>query len=330
MTAAYTLNRISYRYNGAAPVLELPHLSIPSGGTIALVGPNGAGKTTLLQLLALLMPASQGEIRFFGELVDPQRTRNLRGQIGLVMQNPYLLRGSVLENVEIGLRYRHIGKMARRAKASAVMDRLGLTRLAAHPARALSGGEQQRVAIARTLVLDPKVLLLDEPFTYLDQNVVADMERLISQFAGEGDHTIIFSTHDQMRAQSLSDQILSLVSGRLITTPMVNVLRGKVRNGSFETGRISIRIPEGTNSGDHLAIEPTQIVLSNSPLASSMRNSFQGRVQSLSEENGKVRVMVNAGEPFQVIITRQALEQQALTLGKSVWLSFKSTAVKLF
>ncbi|NIR29243.1 MAG: ATP-binding cassette domain-containing protein [Gammaproteobacteria bacterium] len=331
MSPAYHLKNVAYDYGGPS-VLEIPDLTLPAGRVTALVGPNGAGKSTLLHLLAFVDPPRTGEIRFFGEFTADREPVALRRRVGLVPQNPYLLRGSARENVEMGLKLRRVSAASRHARAERALEQVGVLGLAERPAGALSGGEAQKVALARALVLDPEVLLLDEPFTYLDPASIDELEGLMRTLNREQGHTVILTSHDLVRAQALADTVLSLVAGHLMSTSLVNLFRGRLdtARGVFDTGRIAIEVPEGVAAGTHLAIEPRDVVLSGGPLASSMRNRFEGRVTSIAEENGRVRVTVNAGERFHAIITRASLAEHALELGTPVWVSFKSTAVEVF
>jgi len=331
VSAAFDLEGVIARY-GERVALDVPRLEIEAGSVTALVGPNGAGKTTLLHVLAFLHAPARGRLRFAGEEVSGPRTVALRRRVGLVPQRPYLLRGSVRHNVEIGLRLRGVGRPGRAARVDAVLERLGIAAFAERPARALSGGEAQKVAIARTLALEPEALLLDEPFTHLDRAFVDEMERFIAALRAERTRTVVFTTHEQLRAHALGDRVLSLMGGRPVAASLVNLFHGTVRGRPpcFDTGRVRVALPDATTAARHVAIEPSQVVLSREPLDSSMRNSFRGRVAGLAEERGQVRVTVEAGERFQALVTRESVTQQGLALGAEVWVSFKSTAVHVF
>lgn len=332
MTAAYTLNNVSYRYPGATlPALSVAELEIPANRVTVLAGPNGSGKSTLLGMLAFLF-APQGEFLYQGKAVDGKRLRHYRRRVGLVPQNPYLLHDSVARNVEIGLKLRGTRARQRRALVQTALEQMGLDHLADRPARELSGGEGQKVAIARALVLDPEVLLFDEPFTYLDKSIIAEFERLIEIIRENRAQTIVFSSHDQIRAHAMADKVVTLFDGRIAPTSLVNHFPGQVDPDRhvFRTARLNIEIPEDIGNGLHAAVEANQIVLSREVLNSSMRNHFAGRITSMHEQNGLVNVNVNAGENFQVQITRAALRELDCHLGDDVTISFKSSAVKVF
>lgn len=331
MDNAYQLNNVRFHY-ADRQVLDIESLHIKSGTVTALVGPNGSGKTTLLKLLSLVEQPSHGQITLFNKLIENVNLVSSRKRVGLVQQNPYLLRGSVRKNVELGLRLQGCDKHQRITRADAAMQRLAIDKLADRNVRQVSGGEAQRIAIARTLVLQPEVLLLDEPFTHLDKGFHKEIESMVDGLAHNEQRTIIFSSHDRLRSQLIADEVFSVVEGRVIKSSLVNLYRGNVDTASalFDTGKLQIALPSTKSIGTHLAIEPAQIVLSHSYLDSSMRNAFEGRIVGLVEENGQVRVTIQAGEQFEVLVTHGSAESQQLNLGKKVWLSFKSSAVQVF
>lgn len=335
MTPAYQLDNVSFHYTGNdAPALTIPSLVIPANRVTVLAGPNGSGKSTLLGMLAFLHVPDTGEFSYLGNSVPDAKSklRAYRRRVGLVPQNPYLLHDSVAANIEIGLKLRRTPARTRRALVQTVIEQLGLEHIADRPARELSGGEGQKVAIARALVLDPEVLLFDEPFTYLDKSIVAEFERLIEVIRENRSQTIVISSHDQIRAQALADKIVTLFEGRLAPTSLMNHFQGEVDQAAhvFRTEHVNIEIPEDITEGQHAAIEANQIVISREALHSSMRNHFEGRITSLHEQNGLVNVNVQAGENFQIQITRAALRDLGCHLGDTVTISFKSSAVKVF
>ena len=127
------------------------------------------------------------------------------------------------------------------------------------------------------------------------------------------------------------DQVITLINGKSVQTPLVNLFHGVIDGDQFNTGKISITLAETISSAKHIAIDPGQIVLSRAALASSMRNHFQGRITNIGEATkGNVRLHINAGETFDVLITHQALQELQLTVSSSVWVNFKSNAVSIF
>ncbi|MFC1664030.1 ATP-binding cassette domain-containing protein [Pseudomonadota bacterium] len=328
---SYQLKDIQYHY-AQQRALNIETLNIRAGAVTALVGPNGSGKSTLLSILALIRQPSHGHVKFFQERIENRNLDINRKRIGLIQQNPYLLRGSVRKNVELGLRLRGRVKPEGVQTTDQVMQKLGIAMLVARSVSHLSGGEAQRVALARSLVLEPEVLLLDEPFTHLDKGSYQEIETIIDDYAHAQKRTVVFSSHDRLRSQLIADEVFSVVDGRVIKSSLVNLYKGQVdkQNRVFDTGNLHIRLPNVSSLGMHLAIEPAQIVLSHAPLDSSMRNAFEGRIVGLVEESGQVRVTVQTGEQFEVLVTRDSVSLQQLGLGSKVWLSFKSSAVQIF
>ncbi len=214
MSCQYQLNNIQFSYSDKM-VLDIKQQTFEQGKITALVGPNGAGKSTLLGLLSFILNADLGEIEFSGLKVTKRNQASLRKSIGLIHQNPYLIKGSVIKNIELGLKFRHIKPAVRQSRAKDMLRLLKIENLADRSVKSLSGGEVQKVAIGRTLVLDPKVILLDEPFTYLDREFVKEFETLIKQLRDTQNKTIIFTTHNQLQAQELSDQVFRLEKGQL-------------------------------------------------------------------------------------------------------------------
>jgi len=331
MNSAYDLIDVKYGYDGLE-ALNIDQCQIHANKTTAILGPNGAGKSTLLNILAFVFRVSSGEVKFFNKRCEHESHSALRRRVAYVQQNPYLFNDTVIKNVELGLKLRGVNKKDRHQSTMMMLERLGLGDLAPRRAHELSGGETQKVAIARAMVLETEVILLDEPFTYLDKRFAKDLEQLILDNRRTGNQTVIFSTHDQLRAQVLADDIFSMLAGRYVPSSIVNLYSGSLLpdKNIFETAELKISVHENLTAGEHIAIESTQIVLSKEQLLSSMRNSFRGKIRSLHEDNGQIQVTIEAGEIFQIIITKAALDEMNINVGEMVWLSFKSSAISVF
>lgn len=328
-TSAYELNQLRFGYHDK-DIVNIDHYSIHEGEVLALVGPNGSGKSTLLNLLSFLATPSSGEIIYFGETVRQNMQAEFRRRVGYLQQHPYLFNTTVIENIELGMKLRDINRQLRHGRAQAMIEQLNLGKLANKRAHELSGGEIQKVALARILVLEPVVLIMDEPFTYLDKSFTGEFEKLLLSIREHRTQTIIFSSHDHLRAQLIADRVCSIHHGKLMDEAHVNLFHGKYskEQGMFNTGNINIRLSE-VDDVEIIAIEPTQIVLSKTELDSSMRNRFRGEIVSLHARNDHIEVTVQSGEKFQVIITRAALDELGVTIGSLVWISFKSSAVRV-
>ena len=328
MSSAYQLDNIKVFYQQTCS-LDLPQLTIPHQQCIALLGDNGAGKSTLLNLLAFLNRPSQGQIQLSGQTIKSDLSRQQRRTIGYVNQQPFLLTGTVSDNIDLALKLQGMPTAERPQRIADALDRVNLSHLAKQTATTLSGGELKRAAIARAIAHDPAILLLDEPFSHLDQGHIRQLETIIEQLAAQKDKTIIFSTHDRLQGAALADTTINLIKGKVTKSPLLNVFHGHLDQHLFDTGNIKIHTTSQQRAS-HIAIDPHEIIISNDVLASSMRNHFTGRLIAIAEEAGTIHLTIDCGERFFAIISPDALEDLGLSIGKPICLSFKSTAVSIF
>ncbi|HTP11393.1 MAG TPA: phosphate ABC transporter ATP-binding protein [Anaerolineae bacterium] len=206
----YQLRDLQHRY-GERTVLDLPTLDIERGEILAIVGPSGSGKSTLLRLLQFLEPPTCGSITFDGIALNGTIPLEIRRRVATVFQHPALLDRSVFDNVGYGLRLRGMRRVPETIMNA--LERVGLGSYARARAKTLSGGEAQRVALARSLVLNPAALLLDEPTANLDPYNVGLIEGIIR---GHGSTTIVLVTHNTFQAKRLADRVGLLLGGKLI------------------------------------------------------------------------------------------------------------------
>jgi heme ABC exporter ATP-binding subunit CcmA len=194
------------------PVLRGVSLTVPTGATVALLGPNGAGKTTLLRILATLARPSAGEITIDG--LDLRRdAQAIRRRTGFLGHQPLLYEElTAEENLEFFARM--YGVQERRARVDALLERVGLRAKVKERVRDLSRGQTQRLALARALLHEPRLLLLDEPDSGLDEQGIALLEELLRERADMG-QTAIFTTHDLNWGLRIADRAVALVAGRL-------------------------------------------------------------------------------------------------------------------
>ena len=194
---------------GGREIIKSISCDIQSGSRTVILGPNGAGKSVLMRLCHGLLKPTTGRVAWRQDGI----TRRARGQ-AMVFQRSVMLRRSAMANVVYALKLAGIARMECRLRAEDVLEAVGLKTVADRPARVLSGGEQQRLALARAWALGPEVLFLDEPTANLDPNATRDIESIIGAIHASGTK-IIMTTHSLGQARRLGDEILFLSEGRL-------------------------------------------------------------------------------------------------------------------
>jgi molybdate transport system ATP-binding protein len=332
----------------------LARLHAEDGEVVAIVGPNGAGKTTLLRAIAGLVALDSGRIEVDGEVVEDTATgvRVLpeHRPIGVVFQDhllfPHL---SALENVAFGLRARGEGRRRARERAAAWLERVGLPDHAARRPRALSGGQAQRVAVARALVTEPRVLLLDEPLAAVDATARVELRRTLRAQLSAHRGVRLLVTHDPLEAMALADRLVVMESGRLVqegpiaevtarprsawvaTMVGLNLFRGQVAGGAMT-------LPDGRSlagvtdlRGQAFAVvHPRAVTLHRVRPSTSARNVWQGEADSLDLEGDRVRVRVSGPIPIVAEVTPAAVADLGLATGGDVWVSVKATEVSVY
>lgn len=196
-------------------VLEVNSLDIPRGEALAVVGPNGAGKSTLLLALARLLKPVRGDIRFAGKSLTAWNDLEYRRKIAFVFQSPLLLEMTVEQNVALGLKFRGFSAAEMQRRVSRWIQALGIESLAKRRASQLSGGEAQRVSLARAFVLDPELLLLDEPFAALDPPTRTKLLEDFSNLLKQDHRTAVFVTHSLSEAAKFCHRIAVVIGGVL-------------------------------------------------------------------------------------------------------------------
>jgi tungstate transport system ATP-binding protein len=338
----YTLHQVTQRYSDRT-VLEIDHLEIEAGGIYALLGPNGAGKTTLLNILAFLESPTTGTMTFAGTAVEPSRAAmlNLRRQVVLVDQHPIMFSTSVCQNIEFGLKIRKIEKNLQQRMIDEALETVGLRAFKGAAAHELSGGETQRLALARALALSPRVLLCDEPTASVDVENQGIIGTLLQQINATKGTTIIFTTHDRLQAAALAQQTLVLENGRLAPTTYENSYSCTVtprNNGLLSCtlqGRVEIPLAmqppkfQPPEYNGRVYIDPEKIRLFRPDNQRTSAQEVSGTVMLIMAEGEKIRVVVNIGV-LMVVLMEQALYQQQLpAVSETVTLRFASDAVSL-
>ena len=318
--------------------LTIPNCSLSAGGIYAVVGPNASGKTTFLNLLSFISIPCEGEVFFFGEKILYGERNDIlvnRRKVAYLTQNPYLFNMSVYENISCGLRLRGFPQSIVHKKVEEILSVLSLSCLSRKNANMLSGGEAQRVALARTLVLESDVFLLDEPTANVDKGNIRKLEEIILSLNREKGATVILTTHSQEQAYRMSKNIISIIDGRIKDIAYENVFSGilEVEDNDLKSVRLKnnlrIKISSGQKGTVTIAIDPQDIILSIECFDSSALNRFHGTITKIEEINGSLRVYVEAGTVFCALITHHSFYNMKLNIGKEVWVTFKANSVKV-
>ena len=338
-------------------VLDIPQLSLNQGEVLVVIGPNGAGKTTLLMTLCRLVKPETGQIAFNNTLITEIDELAYRRRISMVMQDSLLLNMSVFDNVAVGLRFRQLPKKEVVRRADEWLERFGISSLRHRPAVQLSGGEAQRVSLARAFATQPELLLLDEPFSPLDAPTRARLLEDFQSILTATNVSAVFVTHDQDEALILADKVAVLLNGHLrqVGAPqevfanpvdpevatfvgIETVIEGNIL--SNQDGRVVVNV-----NGSFLeavrnlevgrkvlfCLRPEDVTLwhYNSAPISSARNRLSGQIVRFTSQGPLVNVTIDCGFPLKALITRASSQEMELKEGEMVTATFKASAVHL-
>ena len=203
---------------GQRTLLDVSELDIAAGETLALIGPNGAGKTTLLHVAALLRRPDRGTVIIRGQPASPRNAAALRRVLSVVFQTPLLFDVSVLVNAAAGLRFQGRPRQEAERRARTWLVRFGVGHLGDRRTRSLSGGEAARVALARAFATEPRILLLDEPFSALDAPTRTSLLPILRQCLRETGAAALLVTHDRDEAFTFGDRVAVMTGGRIVAT----------------------------------------------------------------------------------------------------------------
>ncbi len=332
--------------------------TIRKGEIFAIIGPSGQGKTTLLRILNLLEIPTSGTILFEGTPIQASPDSNLfRRRMGMVFQSTVAFRDTVFNNIALGLRYRGHSKKEIHELVMEKLDEISLSGYENRRALTLSGGEKQRVSLARVMVTGPDLLILDEPTANLDPVSTNVIEDLIRHYNREFGTTVIMSTHDLIQGQRLADRVAVMMEGRFIQSGTIfdvflhpsskkvasfigigNIITGRVVRNEDGMSVISVKgveiysidtIPPGTPVT--LAIRPEEITLHIVPEEkTSARNVIAGTIESVRLFGIISLISVMSGDlKLSVQVTWQSIRELDLKPGIPVTISFKAPSVHI-
>ena len=347
-----TVRGISKRF-GETTVLSGISAEIERGEIFTIIGPSGAGKSTLLRLINLLDTPTEGSIILDGIPIHSDRSIEVRRRMGMVFQKPAVFKSTVYENIALGLWFRNEPEAIVREKVSESLEIVGLAGFEDRKAVTLSGGEMQRVAIARVMVTDPDLLLLDEPTANLDPVSVGVIEDLIIRINREFRTTIIMSTHDMFQGQRLAHRMGVMVDGRfaqigtsreIFTTPhdryvarfvgVENLIDGIISSSdggiaTIDTGGVLVQVVTPLSAGSRITVclRPEDIAVGLKPdHAESVRNVLAGTVVSITAMGPLTRLTLDCGIRLVAVVTWKAAEELDIEEGSEISASFKATA----
>jgi len=328
------------------------NLTVADAEYFIILGPTGAGKTILLETIAGIYAPDAGTITLDG--LDVTATDPKDREVGMVYQDymlfPHL---TVEENIGFGLLQRKTEPDRIRELVSETADLLGIGHLLDRTPGTLSGGEQQRAAIARALVLRPRVLLLDEPLSALDAATRDRLRRELKSVHRATGTTVVHITHHFEDIFALADRVAVMQDGRIAQTGtpdevfrkpatefvaaftgMENVFYGvsRVRDGeaTIDLGAITLRTVTAVEGDVCVGIRPEEMIVSREAFESSAVNAFSGSVTEIQQNGIFSRVVVNAGLPFVAVLTRQSVARLDLVEGEQAHVTFKASAVHVF
>jgi ABC-type Fe3+/spermidine/putrescine transport system ATPase subunit len=354
MTPLLEVRGLVVRAAGEA-ILQVEHLSIQDGEVLAVIGPNGAGKSTLVMVMSSLIQPDAGEVRYRGNLVEGRNALNYRRRTSLVLQAPLLQRTSVYNNVAAGLRFHGLPRGEVQRRVEAWLDQLNIAHLKGRSIAHLSGGEAQRVSLARALAIQPDLLYLDEPFSALDNPTRMQLLEELKNLVTRHSITTVFVTHNLDEALYLGDRVAVLMGGRLrqIGAPeevfnkpadpqiaafvgvetilSANVMR--VDNGRLllDSGGTHIEACGEGSPGSQvwLCLRPEDVHIGpagEDPAVNEV-NRLKGRLTALTPNGPLLRVVVDCGFPLVALLPRPSARELGLSIGQMVEANFKPAAL---
>lgn len=331
--------------------LKSINITVEKGEYFILLGVSGAGKSMVLETIAGLLSPGKGSIFLDGRDITHEKIQ--KRSIGLVFQDhavfPHM---TVRENIAYPLHGMHKSPSEKKDKILKIAEQISIASLLSRKPATLSGGELQRVALARTLIQEPKVLLLDEPLASMDTQLRSELRGLLRRLNRSG-QTIVHVTHDYEEALSLGGKIAVIHNGEILQTgfPMEvfqqprsefvahftgakNFFRVKTSNDAGHTNaivndKISIRIPvEPDENSGYVIIRAEDIILSRQRIDSSAVNNFEGTVKDIIPSRTGEEVLIDIGILIHAIITRESMNHLEIVEGNLIWISFKASAIQ--
>ncbi|MDQ3751792.1 MAG: ABC transporter ATP-binding protein [Actinomycetota bacterium] len=335
---------------------------VRAGETVALLGPNGAGKSTLVEALAGLVPIDAGEVRAAGVVWEQPGARvrlsSQQRSVGVMFQGLRLFPAlSALDNVAYGLRAQGVSRDEAKSRAQDLLRHFDVGELAPRMPPTLSGGQAQRIALARALAVEPDLLLLDEPMSALDIENRADARRTLRSALDDFAGAKLMVTHEPLEAMSLADRLVIIEEGRIVQSGTPTEIRNRPRS-QYTASLVGLNFISGvivsqdghmlldTGNGNlviaghgldpgtavRATIHPRAITLAThmERPSTSARNVIDAEIAGIEIIGDRVRVILDARPPLTAEVTIEALEELDLRRTQHVWAIFKATQVDVY
>jgi len=324
------------------------NFEVQDGEYFALLGPTGSGKTVLLDSIAGLKPLSSGQVIINGRDVTSLNLESRR--IGFAFQDYALYRHlTVRDNISFGLMWRNKTRQEIEKAIDRVVELLGIEELLKKRPISLSGGESQKIGLARAVAIKPDLLLLDEPLSAVDPESKEFAERELKALHNRLKLTTIHVTHDFQEAMALGDHIAVMRGGQILqigtpdqilhhptSEPVArflmarNIFEGEVQDSVFCVDGIKLAVITALQGRRHASIRPEDIWLSKEPQNSDGLNSLPGTITRIADRGSVIYVTVDATPEFTCLILPRSLEELALEEKQKVFVSFRASAVNVF
>lgn len=348
--------------------LSVDDLYLKSNKILTIIGPNGSGKSTLIRLLNLLEKPDRGVISFEGENILDERVDKfaIRKKMAVVFQEPLLFNTSVYSNIVMGLNFRKIPLSEVNERLQYFTEKLKISDILGRSIKNLSGGEKQRVSLARALILDSKLLLLDEPLANIDQQSRESLRSDLFEVLKKYGKSIIYVTHDRNEAMVLADYMAVMNEGRieqfglkeevfrrpanefiakfvgvetliegLVVRFSENVAEVEVSggNGKDKDKQIIYVVSEATKKKKvTLAIRPEDVILYSMdipPRKSSAMNLFHGKITSIKNIGMFKKIEIDCGFNLVSFVTQNSIERLGLATGKTITAGIKASSIHM-
>ncbi|HPP52456.1 MAG TPA: ABC transporter ATP-binding protein [Thermoguttaceae bacterium] len=340
---------------GGRLVLDIPQFRVEKGERLVLFGPNGAGKSSLMRILALVEKPVQGCIFYQGTPVDASNSLAIRRRFVLLLQKPVFFQGTVRSNVIYGLKVRGLPRRIIQSRLDEAASMFSLENLLDRHVERLSGGEAQRVNLARAFILQPEILFLDEPFSPLDASARQELLEVLRRTVQTAQQTTVLVTHhreevllfgtraavlmdgvirqegsvEEVFSRPNSDEVARLVGVDTVLAGQVVGAQDQLLEVQIGNQKFLVPGPGRPHQCVLLCIRSENVILASRPTEGSVRNWLLSRIIEIHPRERTLEVVLDCGFRFKAAVTRAAWMELGLEAGTNVWAGIKATSIHL-